>query len=484
MRKFLILSALVAGIFLLTSSKPDKVYYNEKYRPQYHFTPERNFMGDPCGLVYLDGKYHLFYQQNPKGTEAGHSHWGHAVSTDLIRWEHHPVALFPDNLSEDSLFCTALPGSAIVDHRNSLGVEKGGQKTIVLFYTSAQCGQRIAYSTDGGNSWQKYTGNPVIPYDENDKARHPKVFWHEATSKWVMVLYRIPENEERKQGFSFYTSSNLTEWEFQSHLAGFRDKPDMFELRVNNRPDETRWIVMEGNGDYVIGTFNGTSFTPESIRLKSDFGRNYYGAITCGNLSEKEGRILQVARVKNEEWPGMPFHGQLTFPAELSLKKINTGVFLTRQPIKEIEELYDKRYSWKEETLIPGIGQNLVKKVQGDCLRIKGRFDLKNCESFGFMLRTGKKNQGTEVVYNVKRGTLTILGMTLPLEPVDNKIHLDILLDRASAEVFANNGRGVLTNVFFNEESDNEFILFNTGGELLVEELDIYSLTSSWFEED
>jgi len=484
MRRFLILSGIVAGLFLITASKPDKVYYNEKYRPQYHFSPERNYMGDPCGLVYLSGKYHLFFQQNPKGLGEGYSHWGHAVSTDLIHWEHHPVALFPDNLSEDTLFCTALPGSALVDHRNSLGVEKGSQKTIVLFYTSAQCGQRIAYSTDGGNSWQKYSGNPVIPYDETDHARHPKVFWHEPSSKWVMVLFRIPGNDERKQGFSFYTSSNLTEWEYQSHLAGFRERADMFELRVNNRPDDTRWIIMEGNGDYVLGSFDGKSFLPESIRLRSDFGRNYSSAVTCCNMPESEGRLVQIALMKNDEWPGMPFHGQLTFPSELALKKVNTGIFLTRQPVREIEKLYDKHYSWKEEKLIPGIGQNLVKKVQGDCLRIKGRFDLKNCESFGFMLRTGKKNQGSELVYNVKRQTLTILGMTMPLEPIDNKIQLDILLDRASAEVYANNGRGVLTNVFFNEVPDQELILFNTGGELLVEELDIFSLKSAWAAED
>ncbi len=483
MKRFLVPAVLFTLVVLLTGSRPVKVVFNELYRPQFHYSPERNYMGNPAGLVYLDGEYHLFYQHNPKGNEEGYSHLGHASSADLIRWKHLPIAVFPDNLSEDKEFCTALPGSALVDHKNVLGFQQGEQKNLVIFYTSSGCGQRMAYSSDKGQTWQKYAGNPVIPYDSTDHATGPKVLWHEPSSQWVMVLHRIPGNDERKQGFSFYTSENLVEWKYQSHLAGFWKSPDLMELRVNNRPDDTRWVLTEGQGNYIIGSFDGKSFTPESIRLKSDWGKNYSVSQTCSNIPASDGRTIHLAGMLGGEWTGMHFSGQMTFPCELSLKKFITGIYLIRQPVKEIEQLYLKTQSWKNENLIPGLGQNLIKKVQGDCLRIKGRFNLKNCESFGFMLRTGKKNQGTELVYNVKRETLSLLGHTVPLSPVDNKIHLDILLDRASVEVFANNGQASISCNFFNQEEDNGYMLYNTGGELLVEELEIFKLNSVW-EED
>lgn len=483
MMRILILACLLVGL-ILTSATPEGVYYKEKYRPRYHFTPERNYMGYPSGLLFFDGKYHLFYQYNPKGREEGYSHWGHAVSPDLVTWEHLPVAVFPDNLSEDKELCTALPGSVAVDHDNLLGMQKGSMKTLVILYTSQGCGQRLAVSTDGGTSWQKHAANPVIPFDENDQARHPRLFFHTPTKKWVMLLYRRPDNDERKQGFSIYTSDNLTNWEFQSHLAGFAGRPDLLELRVNNRADDTRWVIIDGNGDYVIGAFDGKSFTPGSIRMKYDYSKNFAGATTFSNLSTSDGRAIQMALLKNDEWPGMPFHGQLTIPTELSLRKVASGIYLFRQPVRELEKLYGKPSTWKNEKLIPGIGKNLVKKFEGESVRIKGRFDLGNCESFGFMLRAGKKVQGTEMVYNVKRGILSLMGQSVPLEPVDNKITLDILIDRSSIEVFANNGRAVISSVAFNEENDRSFVLFNTGGEIVVEELEMTPVKSVWEKED
>ena len=301
MKKFVLLPALALSFFILASTKADKVHYNEPYRPQYHFTPERNFMENPAGAIFYEGEYHLFYQCNPKGNEPGFSHWGHSSSQDLLHWKHHPLAIFPDNLSEDKEFCTALPGSVIIDEKNLLGKEKEGHKTLVIFYTSQQCGQRIAFSNDGGNTWQKYAGNPILTHDESEGARNPKVFWHEPSGKWVMLLYRKLDNDERKQGFSFYNSSDLVHWEFQSHLAGFRDAPDLVELRVNNRPDDTRWVIFERDGSYIIGHFDGKKFTPESIRMRSDFGKNYRGSVTWNNLPPADSRTIQVSLMADEE---------------------------------------------------------------------------------------------------------------------------------------------------------------------------------------
>lgn len=480
MKNALISLFALASVFLLTGSKPDKNYYNELYRPQFHFTPEENWHNDPNGLVYYDGEYHLFYQYNPKGKEWGYMHWGHAISTDLIHWEHMPIALYPDENSEDKEYCTAFSGSAIVDHNNLLGKQQGDVKTLVIFYTSQHCGQRIAYSTDRGRTWEKYEGNPIISYDETDDARDPKVIWHEPTQKYVMVMYRKTSEEERSKGVSFYTSENLVDWEYKSHIFGFYECPDLIPMQVTNRPEETKWVLFDGDGSYLIGNFDGEEFSPETAKMKSDFGKNYYATQTWSNIPEEDGRVIQIAWMRGGNFPDMPFNGQMTFPTELELTKFNFGYKLTRKPISEIEQLHGRNYSWEKEKLIPGINQNIVKRVSGDCLHIIGEFDLKTCNNFGFYIRHSKKKTGTELLYDVKRGTLSVLGTAAPLQPIDNKITLEILIDRASIEVFANGGQVAVSNNFTPEKGAEDLVLFSSGGEVIVEKLDIFRVDSAW----
>jgi fructan beta-fructosidase len=480
MKQFIFSTSFLISLFLLTSTQPLQEYYAENLRPQYHFSPEKNFIGNPAGLIFYEGEYHLFYQYNPKGMEETGLNLGHAVSNDLVHWKHLPVAVAPDAVPGDTICNSILSGCVVVDQDNVLGFQQGENKTFVMFYTGNQCGQRMAYSNDKGKTWQKYRNNPVIPYDKNDDARYPRVFWNKPSGKWIMALYRKPDNDNRKRGFSFFTSDNLINWEYQSHLAGFSENPDLIELRVNNRSDDTRWVVIEGNGNYLLGSFDGKKFTAESIRMKVDFGSSFIAPQTWNNIPAADGRTIQIAGLKDGQWSEMPFKGQLTFPVELALKKVNTGIFLTRQPVKEIESIYGKQNNWKNVNLIPGLNQNLIKKIQGNCFRIKGRFDLKNCDSFGMMLKAGRKNPGTELMYNVKRQALTLMGETIPLAPVDNKIILDILVDRASVEVFANNGLTGISVLLPDQENNKDFVLFNNGGELLVEELNICEINSVW----
>ncbi len=480
MKNGLISLFALASVFLLSASAPDKNYYNELFRPQFHFTPEENWHNDPNGLVYYDGEYHLFYQYNPKGKEWGYMHWGHAISTDLIHWEHLPIALYPDENSEDKEYCTAFSGSAIVDDKNLLGKQQGDVKTLIAFYTSQHCGQRIAYSTDKGRTWEKYEGNPIIPFDETDDARDPKVIWHEPSQKYVMVLYRKTSEEERSKGVSFYTSENLVDWEYKSHIFGFYECPDLIPMQVSNRPEETKWVLFDGDGSYLIGNFDSEEFSPETAKMKSDFGKNYYATQTWSNIPEDDGRVIQIAWMRGGNFPDMPFNGQMTFPTELELTKFNFGYKLTRKPISEIELLHGKHHKWQNETLIPGINQNIVKKVKGDCLHIVGEFDLKTCNNFGFFIRHSKKTAGTELLYDVKRGTLSLLGTTAPLQPIDNKITLEILVDRASVEVFANGGQTVISNNFTPEDGAEDLVLFSSGGEVVVDKLDIFVVESAW----
>jgi len=178
----------------------------------------------------------------------------------------------------------------------------------------------------------------------------------------------------------------------------------------------------------------------------------------------------------------MPFKGQMTFPCELTITKFNFGYKVIRNPVSEIELLHDKHYDWEDENLIPGLNKNLVKRVKCKCLHIIGEFDLKTSNSFGFMIRKDRKSPGTEVLYDVKRGTISVLGSTIPLMPVNKVLTLEILVDRASIEIFANGGRTVISSCFTPEEGADELELFTHGGELEVRKLDIYEVNSVWRE--
>jgi len=478
----------IFSFFLMSLSsiadKPVKIF-DELLRPQFHFSSEKNWQSDPNGLVYYKGEYHLFYQYNPFGNEDEYMHWGHAVSTDLVHWEHLPIALFPDNDSKDKELCTAYSGCGLVDQNNLTGLQKGEEKTLLLFYTSQKCGQRLAYSNDKGRTWLKYEKNPIIAFDETDDARDPKVIWHEPSKQYVMVLYRRPNNNDKQKGVSFYTSKNLIDWQFKNHIVGFFECPDLVELPVNRRADDKKWVLFDGDGSYVIGLFDGEKFITETAKMQSDYGKNYYATQTWSNIPESDGRTIQIAWMKGAEFPDMPFNGQMAFPCELSLKKYFEGIKLTRKPVKEIELLHMKGEVWENKNLIPGIEKNLTHGIKGDCFHIIGSFKIKTADSFGFVVRLDKKNNGTEIMYNVKTNTLSCLGKSAIVEPVDGIIKLEILLDRASLEIFANDGKVAMSSAFISTDKKADGIyLFNTGGEILVEKLEVYPMKSMYQQKD
>ncbi|RYD44498.1 MAG: glycoside hydrolase family 32 protein, partial [Verrucomicrobiaceae bacterium] len=174
-------AGICAGLFLAAAAAASAA--GEPYRPQFHFTPERNWLNDPNGLVYYAGEYHMFFQYNPFGIAGANKSWGHAVSRDLVRWEELPVAIQVANGVE------IFSGSAVIDWENTSGFQTGSEPPMIAIYTGAGAvqDQRIAYSNDRGRTWTNYSGNPVINIGSND-FRDPKVFWHEPTGKWVMVV--------------------------------------------------------------------------------------------------------------------------------------------------------------------------------------------------------------------------------------------------------------------------------------------------------
>jgi len=189
--RFRVLATVILAVATLIASTtalaaPPEATYHEPYRPQYHFTPAKNWMNDPNGLIYYSGEYHLFYQHNPEGPTWGNISWGHAVSTDLVHWRELPLAI-PATATE-----MAWSGSVVVDRRNTTGFGAPGRPAMVAMFTSYHRAtgdqtQSLAYSLDRGRTWTRYAGNPVLDNPDKD-FRDPKVFWHASLKRWVMVL--------------------------------------------------------------------------------------------------------------------------------------------------------------------------------------------------------------------------------------------------------------------------------------------------------
>jgi fructan beta-fructosidase len=240
--------------------------YDQTYRPQFHYTPAKNWMNDPNGLVYYHGQYHLFYQYNPAGNTWGNISWGHAVSTDLVHWKELPVAI-PYDANE-----LVFSGSAVVDQGNTSGLGTQANPPLVAIYTSAKPGsqsQSLAYSTDGGMTFTKYgtvldIGSPEF--------RDPKVFWYAPAKAWRMVVVKSTEHK-----VSIYSSPNLKNWTHLSDfgpagaVGGVWECPDLFRLAINGNPRNVKWVMVVNlnpggiaggsGGQYFVGDFDGTTFT-------------------------------------------------------------------------------------------------------------------------------------------------------------------------------------------------------------------------------
>jgi len=445
--------------------------YQEKYRPQFHFTAKKNWLNDPNGLMYYKGEYHLFFQHNPFGIKWGNMTWGHAVSPDMVHWKQLDHAIEPDKLG------TIFSGSGVVDVNNTAGFQTGEEKVLVCIYTSAggtsdeskgqPFTQSIAYSNDKGRTWTKYENNPVIKHIVSSN-RDPKVIWHEPSQKWVMALF-LDGNV-----YELFESPNLKEWKGMSlvHLPGAGECPDIFELPVDGDLDNKKWVFWGGNGNHLIGIFDGNRFNAESEVLRTEFGANCYAAQTWDNIPDSDGRRLQIAWMSGGNYPDMPFNQQMSFPCELTLRTTPEGIRLFREPVKEIENLHQKEHSWNEEVLNPD--ENLLSDIFGELFEICAELELGDANEVGFTAR------GEKVEYNVDKQQLSCLGRKVSLEPNDGKITLQILIDRTSIEVFGNNGRISMSSCFLPKSDDLSLGIYSSGGKARINSLKIYELASAW----
>ena len=314
----------------------------EHYRPACHHTPSYGWMNDPNGMFYKDGEWHLFYQYNPYGSQWENMHWRHSVSRDLVTWQDRGVALSPDGLG------TVFSGSCVVDHENTAGFGRGA---IVAFYTSAgeSQTQSMAYSTDGGQTFTKYAGNPVVTSNVPD-FRDPHVFRHEETDRWIMIL-------AAGQEMNIYSSANLRDWTYESSFGhgygnhdGVWECPDLMELPVSGT-GEKKWVLLcninpggpfGGSAtQYFTGTFDGHRFTCESapeVTKWMDYGKDHYATVTFDNAPD--GRRVAIGWMSNWQYanqlPTMQYRSANTIARDLGLFTDGGETYLSSTPSPEM----------------------------------------------------------------------------------------------------------------------------------------------------
>ncbi len=457
------------------TTKEETITHQEKYRPAYHFTPSKNWMNDPNGLVYYEGEYHLFYQYNPYAHVWGHMSWGHAVSKDLLHWEHLPVALaeYQDRVTGDSTMIFS--GTAVVDHHNTSGLCKG-KDCMIAIYTSnthkynqgLMQHQSLAYSNDKGRTWTYYDKNPILDIQRKD-FRDPKVFWYEPQQKWVMATV-IPDLFKVR----LYESKNLLDWKQLSEFGPLGDTtriwecPDLFELPIENNSGKSKWVITLSGGhpqgpkfvgmQYFVGQFDGTKFIaddPKQPAMYIDHGKDFYAGIIFNNIPKEDGRTIMMGWVNNwtyaNQVPTSPWRGAASIPRRLTLKETEKGIRLIQSPVTEIANLRSEPLTdsittegsaeMELELDVASSEESGIKLFESE-----GEETIVGYRSKDQVLFLDRRKSGN-VSFNPDFATIE----EVSIKPVNGKIKLHIFIDQSIIEVFANDGEATITDYVFPE---------------------------------
>lgn len=450
----------------------NNVSYVEKYRPQFHFSPRTGWTNDPNGLVYHDGQYELFFQHNPFGTGWGNMTWGHAVSSDLLHWKEVGDAIYPDRLG------TIFSGSGAVDVENSAGfqTDPNGPATLVFMFTQngpnmrygEPASQSLAYSLDGGKTLIKYEGNPTLPHMVGGN-RDPKILWMEKEKYWVTALYLDGED------YALFSSKDLKSWELLCKIEklGCSECPDIFELPVDGDEANKLWVFWGGNGKYLLGKFDGKTFTKLGEPLDAKWGGNDYAAQSYSNTP---GRRIQFSWMNGGQYPDMPFNQQFTVPRELTLRSTPDGVRLCINPVVELKTLRAEEIA-------------LVKDQAGNAETVFCPADGKTTDEFNLLdveatiVPNGAEKielelRGQKIELDLAAKTMKYGDAAAPVAVVDSKIKLRFVLDRMSLEIFANDGLSQIAKCFIPEDENNAPIFKSSCD--CVEKLQIWTMNSVW----
>jgi len=492
------------------------------WQPKIHFYAPPNWINDPNGPIVLDGKYNIFFQYNPSGDQWGHMSWGHAVSTDLVHWKQLPVAI-PE---ADGVM--TFSGSTVEDKDNTSGLcGDAGKKTpgcVVAIYTGAsetKQTQNLAVSRDGGVTFTKFSGNPVIDLGLKD-FRDPKVFWHPPTQNWVMVVALSDQHKVR-----FYHSKNLRQWELGGEFGpagatgGVWECPDLFELPVRaiagkhdalGKAVDRRWVLSVninpggpagGSADqYFVGQFDGARFTedhPGSGPHWADWGKDFYASTSFFNTQPGQDRLWlgwmgnwQYAR----DLPSLPGRGEMSVARSIWLSEPESHSSLTssQEPLLLVQRPVVSTPSYKPSTALFGaspyqtvdqINARIAsEKLTGSVYVLRVTLDPGDAAEAGVRLRRStvdpneRAAEETLVGIDREKGRIFVdrshSGKTdwsadftgriyAPLKYSQaNSIRLEIVVDRNSIEVFAEDGETVLTDLIYPSAGSQGLAFFST----------------------
>ena len=437
------------------------VTYEHPLRSQYHFSSLKGWNNDPNGMVFYDGEYHLYFQHNPLGVNWGNMTWGHAVSKDMVHWKQLKHAILP--YSDGTIWS----GTAVVDHNNTLGKNTKENKAIVAFFTHAQNSesnwfyQAAAYSLDKGRTFKLINnGNGIVQNQGFDRGeRDPKVFWHEQSKKWIMLLW-VKRGDDNYKGQSdqskigkvrFFESNDLINWRkiFDYDRNWVYECIDMVELSVDGNKNNKKWLIYDASFDYEVGDFDGNLFVSDRKVRKGDLGNHYYAAQTFNNSPDGRNIIIgwmptrdkNIFIENNTVW-----NQQMTFPNKMELKTTKDGIKLFRNPIKEIENLYLNSYDFKNKT-INHINNRTI-NIPSNLIDVSYSFNRDQNEKIVFDI------MGQKIIFENDKFVFYDTFI-----PVNNSeiIKLRVLLDRSSIEIFVNDGEYVLTSYIY-PELDNRKI--------------------------
>lgn len=491
------------------------------YRPYYHFSPAKNWINDPNGLVYYKGEYHVFTQHNPFGNRWGHMSWGHAVSKDLLHWKHLPVAI-PEFKHADGKTETAIfSGSSVIDRGNQRGVCPPGTKDcMVAIYTgnvsvgnkqTAQY-QNMAYSADQGRTWKQYEKNPIIDIGSKE-FRDPNVFWYAPGQKWVMSTVKATEHR-----VAFYASKDLKNWTFMSHFGQVGDTtkvwecPALMQVPIQNEPGKSRWVLFISAGhpqkDYVgmqyfVGEFDGTTFKldpanpkpiPPAVTNVVDYGKDYYAAIQYNDLPANQPGPLMLGWLNNwayaNDLPTTPFKGAYSLPRQISLKRTATGLQLIQMPFRGVASLRGTK------TAHPAI--RLTDQIQVLAQQTANAYELEleiapgSAHTVGIKLAKGEREEtvlrfadGKLQLDRRRSGNVAFHKLfpsveEAPLSVQNGVIKLRVFVDKSVVEVFANDGERVITDLIFPTEAAGRIELFSEGGTAEFSKVNVWPIKSVW----
>ncbi|HEY5912913.1 MAG TPA: glycoside hydrolase family 32 protein [Verrucomicrobiae bacterium] len=432
--------------------------YRESLRPQFHFTArqwtmdrlnprerQEGWLNDLNGLIYYEGEYHLFAQRWAKC-------WIHAVSRDLVHWTELAPAFW-----EEKLDSGVQSGTCVIDYHNTSGLapEKSGPPMVAFWSRFDNRSQCLSYSLDRGRTWKHYEKNPIMIRPERD----PKVFWYAPGNHWVMMMYGNNQ-------YHILTSTNLLTWKDERNpIPDSFECPDFFELPLDGNRDQMKWVLIQGNGKYSIGSFDGTAFKAETGRYPCDIG-DFYATQTWGNVETGDGRRIQAAWMRFSHFPDMPFSQQVTFPCELTLRNTPNGPRLFREPIREIASLHQRQDTWTNRTL--KANQVLPLAPAGQLFHLRGEVGIP---------------EGAKVTFNVRGIPLVVTSKTIESDTrravvADQIRTVEILVDRASIEAFVNQGETSFTR--FVLPGENGLSLKAEGGSVTIHSLALWPLNSAW----